>query len=288
MKRIFVSVHVISAMVITLLCGGCASIPCGGKLPKTPQKPIIKVKKDTRGINSLPVGAYRIPESDFIVLDPNPNTAAGNFGLVGIFVTHVLKSKARQSEIGDTASNYKIDFPAQVRKELESQLSEVNSVECSVNNSERKQIVMTLIPYANIWVHRDNSAHIEMILEAHLESATGEEIWRNTFGYVSNDVLPLAGPMGWGNNDSSLSNFVTHANKANIKSLINSFNGSKKGELVSVNLNRDFFAISRIPDIKATLISESNSRLILEYQNKNHANGVYNLPAKAATISKTK
>lgn len=111
----------ITAIITSCTLGGCASL----NLPKTPptreaQTIIVQfTSKDLSGWSDIPMGTYRVPNSQVIISGHQKGNAFGlMFGLAGVAAANAIGSSEGKARVGSAANALQITLTQQAQSDL--------------------------------------------------------------------------------------------------------------------------------------------------------------------------
>lgn len=115
------------ALLLVLCLSGCATFENGKVIP-TQAKPlsIAVLDEDISAWSDMPIGAYRIPESQVVISGHQQKAGVGMllFGVVGVALAHAGDSSAGAANVKDTERVLKMRVTAPVDEALRRQLAD--------------------------------------------------------------------------------------------------------------------------------------------------------------------
>lgn len=174
----------------------------------------IAVKMNSAELSSwsdLPLGAYKIPESDVIVSGhQRANVAPLLFGVVGVGIAHAANSNSSAAGVSNTEQILRIKLTDQTRSEIESTVSQEPLVAKFSEQSAVAQLDVSpalLLSYVS-----DTDVRPYVILKAVLGSAGKPGVWETRYFAATGEAKPLEGPQSWTADDGKALKSVVAAN----------------------------------------------------------------------------
>lgn len=178
---------------------GCASFEYTKPAPA--QQQAVKVKlsgEDLSGMTDLPIGTYRIPESQVILSGHQKGQAAGMlFGLIGVAITHAVNADAGAKAVKDTEDILRIKLNEPLMAEVNRAIAQapLNTKFTAAGDAGAPELLLTpglVLTYLN-----DADVRPFVVIKASLAGADKKPIW--TTRYIASTGLsrPLAGEGSW-------------------------------------------------------------------------------------------
>ena len=174
------------------------------------------------GWTDLPVGAYKVPESDVIITGHQRGQAASLlFGVLGVAIAHAANSNASAAGVSNTEQVLRMKLTDQTRTEIESLTAQQPlAAKFSVQAAGGTQLDVSsalLLSYTN-----DTQVRAFTVLKAVLNGPDKRPLWETRYFASTGDARPLEGPDSWtGNNGEALKAAVTANLRQSVKVMLN-------------------------------------------------------------------
>lgn len=196
----------------------CLSLTACATFERTKPAPAvgghIAVKVNSAQLSSwsdLPVGAYKIPESDVIVSGHQRANAAGLlFGVVGLGIAHAANSNSSAAGVSNAEQILRIKLTDQARSEIESTVSQQPLM--AKFNEQSAVAQLDVSPALLLSYVSDIEVRPYVILKAVLGSAGKPAVWETRYFAASGGAKPLEGPGSWTADDGKELKSVIAAN----------------------------------------------------------------------------
>lgn len=274
-----------------LFFAGCTSatrfIPQG-----IAQQTPIALKTDTANIGdwSVPVGAYHIPGTSFVVLDDKPVStivSGVGAGAVGVIIHHSLEAGSQKKRLGDTERLYHLDMKRLIDEVLKQEIVYRPRFALAREGDKLGENSMLLKVYAYIGTTKDNQARIHTILETKIPAYGNKKRWWNRYIFYSENWRPLKGPESWTESDGVLIRAeVEYGLRQTLKFCLDDIFGTSPQKKVLSEVNAKYLGYCASKAIKAVVIEESNDRVIVQLKKGNLVTmeGIHFLPLSEVNI----
>jgi hypothetical protein len=194
--------------LLTLLLPVCASSQSYGgsfQFQKTDSKMQISIVKYGGQKGPTALGAYRIPNSSFVLWSPR-EPGIGLFGAIGAAVTHIAEKAQMKEKVKNQEESFRIDMDKMIKDIIETEIEDdvrYSNVLLSDVNSENKKNVMEITPFSTIFFN-DDYFEIGIRLDALYFDDNGSSEWKGIYEYTVPHDKPLIGKDGFTGNNGEL------------------------------------------------------------------------------------
>lgn len=178
---------------------GCASFEFTKPAPAQQQPITVKLSgEDLSGMTDLPIGTYRIPDSQVILSGHQKGQAAGMlFGLIGVAITHAVNADAGAKAVKDTEDILRVKLNEPLMAEVARATSQapLNAKFTSSGNGTAPELLLTpglVLTYLN-----DADVRPFVVIKASLTGADKKPIWTTRYIASTGASRPLAGDGSW-------------------------------------------------------------------------------------------
>jgi hypothetical protein len=165
---------------IALACvafAGCASFDRMKPAPAQTQPIAIQFSKDTLGMNDLPVGAYRVPDSEVIVTGHQGAGGVGMaFGLIGVLVADAIDTQRGASAVSSTEKVLHIKLDDEARADVEALLAN-SPLGQKFSLAKGQGTTLDILPAVIFNFTDDKHARPFVELKVALLDAKGNSVW---------------------------------------------------------------------------------------------------------------
>jgi hypothetical protein len=188
------------ALTSLTLLSGCATFD-RAKAPPPQSQPIAVsfTNEELSGWSDLPIGAYRIPDSQMIISGHQKGGAAGLlFGVIGIAIQNAVETNNGKESIKDIENTLRVTLTEQaqgITKSLISsgQFDKKFTTQAEANTPTLSVFTSVIATYVN-----DTDVRPYIVLSASYKDAkTKEPIWSTRYFVSSGKALPLVGDVSW-------------------------------------------------------------------------------------------
>ncbi|MFI4934029.1 MAG: hypothetical protein ACHP7N_05390 [Caulobacterales bacterium] len=192
-------------VLAALLAGGARAETANP--PPTPSPPV-RVTYSSRGagMNDIPVGAYRVPDSNVLISGHQKGGAVGLlFGPVGILAQSAINSQAGKQAVSGARDALRFDVPKQAEDETRSVLQSGRYGQIFTLDDGSDGPQLTVYAYASITFVTDTDVRPYVILKA-VPKPEHSGDHQQTVRYIccAGEALPLAGDNGLTANGGAL------------------------------------------------------------------------------------
>ncbi|MEK8033446.1 hypothetical protein AACH06_21715 [Ideonella sp. DXS29W] len=182
---------------------GCASFEMTKPAPAQSQRIAIKVSgEDLSGWSDLPIGTYRVPDSQVIISGHQKGAEVGAmFGLLGVAIAHAANSSAGANAVKDAESSLKIKLDAPL-------MAEVGRLTAEAPLSEKFSTAgagttLTITPGLVLTYLDTSDVRPFVVLKVNLAGPDNKMIWSTRYIVSTGASRPLMGAGGWAESDGA-------------------------------------------------------------------------------------
>ncbi|MNV25081.1 hypothetical protein D3C71_1161640 [compost metagenome] len=185
----------IAALCLSL--GACATFDRAKPPPAVAGPVTVTVNNDQlSGWTDLPLGAYRVPESDVIVGGhQRGNAGVAMFGLLGLGIAHAANSNSSAAGVSNTEQILRIKLADQTRNEIEATIGKKLLADKLTTEPSPTQLNVSsalLLSYID-----DIQVRPFTILKVQLSGADKRHLWETRYFASTGEVRPLVGTDSW-------------------------------------------------------------------------------------------
>lgn len=187
----------LAVLALSLSLGACATYDRTKPAPVVAGPIAINVKSEQlSAMNDLPIGAYKIPDSDVVVSGhQRGNGGALLFGLLGVAVVHAANSNSSAAGVSNTEQILRLKLADQTRVAIEAEIAQQSLSGSLAIGTGATQLDVTsalLLSYVN-----DTQSRPFAILKVALTGADKRPIWETRYLATTGEVRALEGPDSW-------------------------------------------------------------------------------------------
>lgn len=194
-----------SLAAIALACAtlaGCATYDHMAAAPVQSQPIAIEFSKDQLGLNDLPLGAYRVPDSEVIVSGHQAAGAGAAFGLIGALVSDAIDSHRGANAIESSTKMLTLKLDDEVRADIQAQLAG-DALKQKFTLAKGTAARLTILPAVIVTFVDGTRARPYVELKVELLDAGGKSLWATRYFASTGVERALQGPDSWGENDGA-------------------------------------------------------------------------------------
>jgi hypothetical protein len=168
------------ATAIALSClafAGCASFDRMKPAPAQTQPIAIQFSKDTLGMNDLPLGAYRVPDSEVIVSGhQSTGGGAAAFGLIGVLVADAIDTHRGANAVSANEKALHIKLDQEARADIEALLG-AGPLGQKFSFAKGQGKTLDILPAVILNFTDDTHARPYVEFKVALLDASGNSVW---------------------------------------------------------------------------------------------------------------
>ena len=204
--------HKLAVAAICLSLSACATYDRAKPAPTVSGSIEVKVSSDQlSGWSDLPIGAYRIPESDVIISGHQRGQAAGMmFGLLGVAIAHAANSNSSAAGTSDSEKALRIKLVDQTREVVQSLISQsplAAKFSWQPGVAQLEVSSALLLSYVN-----DRNVRPFAVLKVVLSGEDQRPLWETRYFASNGETKPLEGADSWTENGGEPLRVVVAAN----------------------------------------------------------------------------
>ena len=179
----------------SIMLSGCATYNLIKPMPA--QSQAIKVVYNTEGAsgwNDLPIGVYRVPQSQVIVAGYNRGGGAGFlFGVAGVLIQDAVETGAAKSGVKNVQSALQIVVTNQAQSISNSLIDSGQFGKAFSTGSPDVAPVLSVEPYIVVSYVSETEARPFVVLRATLRGPTNNSVWTSRYIASIDKALPMQG-----------------------------------------------------------------------------------------------
>ncbi len=185
-----------------LALGGCATYDRMAPAPVQAQPIAIHFSDDTLGLNDLPLGAYRVPNSEVIVSGHQKAGVGAAFGLIGALVSDAIDTHRGANVVDASAAMLTLKLDNEARADIEAQLAD-ESLKQKFTLAKAAGVHLEIVPAVILTFVDDTRARPYVELKVSLQDAGNRSLWDTRYFASTGVERPLQGPASWGEQDGA-------------------------------------------------------------------------------------
>jgi len=179
--------------------GGCASFEFTKPAPAQQQPIAVKLSgEDLSGWSDLPIGTYRVPDSQVIVSGHQKGAGAGMlFGLVGVAIAHAANANAGGQTVKDVEDTLRIKLNDQITAAVGQVISSQSLGSKFTQTEAAGATTMLLTPGVVLSFVSETDVRPFVVLKASLQGADKKPLWTTRYMASTGAAKPLTGEGSW-------------------------------------------------------------------------------------------
>jgi hypothetical protein len=251
--------------VLVLLSAACSASSAMGAAPDAESSKLpLHVTTYAPSKLSLPVGAYRVPESSYVILrqDFKGGLASTLFGPLGVLAVDSSIKKKGEAASKASLSAFDLDLDVETRNVLKSMLQ---GDEQLLEMRGKDVDAIDIAPGVWIGTYKDGTSRLHVVVEARIGKKGKRKKWQGRYIYYSTETLPLMGDNGWMANDGAL---IKSATKEGINVavgvLLQDFRGSLDHDGKKSRYKAKYMAFPEAVALEGIMLAENDEVAIVE------------------------
>jgi hypothetical protein len=194
----------IITVLLVLLSTGCASFNRSAAPPASAA--VIPISISTAlpsGMNDMPIGVYRIPDSTTYFSGHQKGLGAGMmFGLIGVAIANSANKARAENMVQDVEGSLRIDLPALARTSLTQSIQNRGlAAQFQVGDDAKQPGTASVASYVVLTFNPESIARPYVILKVARTDAATKKTWWTRYISAADEERPLAGDTGWSTNN---------------------------------------------------------------------------------------
>jgi len=192
---------VVFAFAALMSLTGCATFEMAKPAPVQTQPVAVSfTDEELSGMNDLPIGTYRVPDSHVIISGHQKGGMgpAVLFGLIGLAVQHAANASAGQEAVQEIEEALRINLKEEgqeIARKLISSERYTKSFRTEVDAASPSLSVITAVVMSYV---TETDVRPYVVLKASLhDPKTKETVWTTRYFSSNGKTLPLAGEVSW-------------------------------------------------------------------------------------------
>jgi hypothetical protein len=195
---------------------GCASFEFTKPAPAQKQPVTLKLSgEEMSGWTDMPIGVYRVPESQVVISGHQKGQAAGMlFGLIGVAVAHAANAGAGADRVKDAERLLKIKLDEPIQAEIDRLLADRAYARYFVKDERSGSTRLLLTPALVLSYVSEDAVRPFVVIRATMPGTEGKPLWTTRYIASSGEARPLLGNGGWLEAEAAELKRVVRANVA--------------------------------------------------------------------------
>ena len=190
---------------VALACAalaGCATYDHMAPAPAQTQPIAIHFSDDKLGMNDLPLGAYRVPDSEVIVSGHQKAGVGAAFGLIGALVSDAIDTHRGAGTVESSAKMLTLKLDDEARADIEAQLAN-EALKQKFTLAKAAGAHLEIVPAVILTFIDDTRARPYVELKVELLNAANTSLWSTRYFASTGTERPMQGPGSWGEQDGA-------------------------------------------------------------------------------------
>jgi hypothetical protein len=197
--------------VIALVFTGCAAV-LPKPIPPVREKVVLRVLAEELSWAHLPLGAYKVPKSEVVVVTKNRSQfdkAGMAFGaagaIAGLIGAHKEGKENAKDIIGEREVVLQFDLVGYTARILENKLKQGNSPpQWVIGERVEESHSLEIIPYVMLTVESSKRIQPYLFVKTRLLNRSRKQIWWTRYVYYIPEVRAIAGKSSWTENNGEM------------------------------------------------------------------------------------
>lgn len=184
---------------------GCGTIQTSPRMAAPAEKLSLTAVTEPFGLNDIPIGTYRVPETAFAVRKyTTVSTTAGAFGALGVAAAHSSGADASKSSVDGVEAMFHVDMAAETMRVMKALRAQGHgSANIAVDRAGAGP-TLRLQPRGYLTTTDGAKARLYIIVKGQLLDARGGEQWWSRYIYYVPGEYPIKGAGSWSANNGKL------------------------------------------------------------------------------------
>ncbi|MFL6678045.1 MAG: hypothetical protein ACJ8IK_06860 [Burkholderiaceae bacterium] len=179
---------------------GCATYDHMAAAPVQSQPIAIEFSHDQLGMNDMPLGAYRVPDSEVIVSGHQAAGVGMAFGLIGVLVSDAIDRHRGANAIESSSKLLTLKLDDEARADIQAVLAN-DPLKQKFTLAKGPATRLTILPAVIVTFVDGTRARPYVELKVELLDAGGKSLWATRYFASTGVERALQGPGSWGEND---------------------------------------------------------------------------------------
>ncbi len=264
MMKIIASKRLLWCSVLALT--GCVSLQTSPRMPATGERVSVTAVSEPFGLNDVPVGTYRVPESAFAVRKyMEISTAAAAFGGLGVLAAHSSGVDDSKASVGGVEGIFRFDMASETIRVIRALRAQGYGSSNLAADGTTGGATLRLRPNTYLTTKDGNKARLYVILKSQLLDKSGSEVWWTRYIYYVPGEYPIKGNGSWSaNNGQLLRGKVAEGLAEAGKVLLKDSNGPSAGwDNRPVRIKMKIPGVDDIFTLEGTVLAQTDKTVIL-------------------------
>lgn len=177
-----------------MMLGGCASFDLVKPAPPQPQPiNVVYSGEGPSGWTDLPIGAYRVPESQVVISGYQKGNIGFLFGVVGVAMQDAVQTEIGRSAVSNVRDALRVELTGRAQRISELLIGSGQFGEAFSTTPRSGAPVLAVNPYVVITYVNDTEVRPFAILKATLRGPANNTLWTSRYIASAGKELPLEG-----------------------------------------------------------------------------------------------
>jgi hypothetical protein len=184
---------------------GCGTIQTSPRMNPPSDRLAVTAVSEPFGLNDIPVGTYRVPDSPFAVRKYTTiSNTAGAFGAVGVIAAHSSGADASKASVDGVESMFRVDMAGEMMRTVKTLRSQGHGPANIAVDGAAGGTTLRLQPRGYLTTTDGTNARLYVIVKGQLLDAGGSEQWWTRYIYYVPGQYPIKGTNSWSANNGKL------------------------------------------------------------------------------------
>jgi hypothetical protein len=163
------------------------------------------VVSEPLGLNDVPVGTYRVPESAFAVRKyMEISKTAGAFGALGVLASHSSGVDDSKASVEGVEGIFRFDMASETQRVIKALRAQGQGSPNLAPDGTAGGATLQLRPNAYLTTKDGSKARLYVLLKSRLLDKSGSEAWWTRYIYYVPGEYPIKGSGSWSANNGQL------------------------------------------------------------------------------------
>jgi len=245
---------------------GCGTIQTSPRMNASSGKLSVTAVSEPFGLNDIPVGTYRVPDTAFAVRKyTTVSTTAGAFGALGVAAAHSSGADASKASVDGVEGIFRVDMAAETMRAMKTLRSQGHGGPNIAVDGTGGGATLRLQPRGYLTTTDGTTARLYLIVKGQVLDAGGSEQWWSRYIYYVPGQYPIKGPNSWSaNNGKLLRDKIAEGLAETGKVLLKDARGAEAGwEGKPVHIKMKFPGLDDTQALDGMLLSQSDKTVVL-------------------------
>jgi len=188
-----------------LVLAGCGTIQTSPRMAAPAEKLSVTAVTEPFGLNDIPVGTYRVPDTAFAVRKyTTVSNTAGAFGALGVVAAHSSGADASKAAVEGVEGMFRVDMAAETMRVMKALRAQGHGSANIAVDGSGGGATLRLQPRGYLTTTDGTKARLYVIVKGQLLDARGAEQWWSRYIYYVPGEYPIKGAGSWSANNGRL------------------------------------------------------------------------------------